>query len=76
MQQATLKGEYMIADVKKEKLPVGEVDCTLVEAKLNIAGTDTVIRYWFAPGKGQVKISYSIASNEQAMELKTYEEGK
>lgn len=76
VQQASLKGEYTIADVKKEKLMGADLDCTLVEAKLNIAGTDTVIRYWFAPGKGQVKISYSIASNEQTMELKTFEEGK
>lgn len=78
VQQASLTGTYTIVDTVKLNLPapLGAVDATLVEAKLNIAGTDTVIRYWFAAGKGQVKISYSIASNEQAMELKTFEEGK
>ncbi len=76
VQQATLKGDYVIGDTAKVKLPIGEVDATVVEATLNIGGTPTIVTYWFAPGKGQVKVSYSIAGNVQAMELKTFEEGK
>lgn len=76
VQQASLKGEYKILDTVKLKTPAGEFDVVPVVAELNIGGTATTVKYWFALGKGQVKVSYSIAGNEQSMELKAFEEGK
>ena len=78
VQQATLKGDYTIGETVKLKLPapLGDTDAVPVVAELNIGGTATTVKYWFATGKGQVKVSYTIANNEQAMELKTFEDGK
>jgi hypothetical protein len=45
-------------------------------AKLNVAGTETAVKYWFAKTKGIVKLSYTINGQEAILELKSYEEGK
>lgn len=77
VQGQDIKGEFAVIDTQKVKTPMGEVDAVLVEAaKLDISGMETTIRYWFAPGKGVVKLSYSIANNEAVLELKSFEEGK
>jgi hypothetical protein len=73
-----LKGEWKLtADKEKTKVPAGEFDAAVVDgAAFEIAGTKTGIKYWFAPGKGIVKLSYNIAGNEAVLELKEYTEGK
>ena len=43
---------------------------------VEIAGTRTGVKYWFAPGKGIVKLSYTIAGTEAVLELVEYTEGK
>ena len=78
VQQASLTGEYEIGETAKMSLPapLGDVDATKVTATLNIAGTATTVTYWFAPNKGQVKVSYTIAGNTQEMSLKAMDAGK
>lgn len=73
-----LKGEWKLtADKEKTKVPAGEFDAAVVDGSaFEIAGTKTGIKYWFAPGKGIVKLSYNIAGNEAVLELKEYAEGK
>ena len=58
-------------------MPAGEFETVCVDGpEFEIAGTKTAVKFWFAAGKGQVKISYSIGGNEQVLELKEYSEGK
>ena len=74
----TVKGEFKIKDDKeKVKVPAGEFEAVVVEGTdLDIAGTKTTVKQWFVPGKGIVKLSYSIQGNESSLELKEYTEGK
>lgn len=74
----TIKGEFKITDDKaKVKVPAGEFDAVLVEGTdLDIAGSKSTIKQWFAPGKGIVKTVYVIQGNESTAELKEYTEGK
>ena len=61
------------------KVAAGEYkDAVYVEGpKFTIAGTDTAVKYWFAPKVGVVKLSYSIGGTESTpLELKSFEAGK
>jgi hypothetical protein len=53
-------------------------DVVYVEGpKFTIAGTETAVKYWFAPGSGIVKLTYSIGGTESTpLELKSFEAGK
>ncbi len=73
-----IKGKFKITD-EKAKLKVGgaDIEAVLVEGPdFEIAQTKTVIKQWFAPGKGIVKVEYTIQSNTTTMELKDYTEKK
>jgi hypothetical protein len=75
----TVKGDFKITDDRATvKVPAGEFkDAVVVESPdFDIAGTKTVIKQWFVPGKGLVKISYTIQGQESTLELKEYVEGK
>jgi hypothetical protein len=74
-----LSGDFMIGEPAKVTVPASPtpLDCVFVEGpKFNIAGTETSVKYYFAPGKGIVKLSYSIQGTEATLELKSYDEAK
>ncbi len=73
-----IKGKFKVTD-EKAKIKVGgaDVEAVLVEGPdFEIAQTKTVIKQWFAPGKGIVKVEYTIQNNTTTMELKDYAEKK
>lgn len=73
-----IKGKFKVAD-EKAKVKVGgaDVEAVLVEGPdFEIAQTKTAIKQWFAPGKGIVKVEYTIQSTTTTMELKEYTEKK
>jgi hypothetical protein len=78
IQDQAVKGEFVIKDDKeKVKVPAGEFTTVVVDGSdFEIAGTKTGVKYWFAQGKGIVKLTYSIAGNDAVLELKEYTEGK
>ena len=77
VQTQTVAGDFAIGEPAKVKVADKDVDCVYVEgAKFNIAGTETSVKYYFAAGKGIVKLSYSIQGADATLELKSYEEGK
>lgn len=78
VQDQAIKGKFTIKEEKlKEKIRDKEYETVVVDGPdFEIAGTKTSIKYWFAPGKGIVKLSYSIAGNEAVLELTDYTEGK
>jgi hypothetical protein len=79
VQEQALKGKYTIKD-EKEKVKTKdnkEYDAVVVDApELDVAGTKTSVKTWFSPGKGMVKLSYTINSYEATIELVEYVEGK
>lgn len=77
--QSELTGEFTITKVEPslEILGVKYANAVIVEGpNFNIASTETKVTYVFAPGKGVVKLTYSIAGNSTSLELKGYEEAK
>ncbi len=79
VQAQSVSGEFMVGDMAKVTVPASPtpLDCVFVDGpKFNIAGTETSVKYYFAAGKGIVKLSYSIQGAEATLELKTYEESK
>ena len=78
IQDQPVKGEFTLTeDKEKVKVPAGEFDAAVVNGPdFEIAGTKTGVKYWFAPTKGIVKLTYSIAGNDAVLELKEYTEGK
>ncbi len=78
IQDQPVKGEFTITDDKeKVKVPLGEFEAVVVNGPdFEIAGTKTGVKYWFAAGKGIVKLTYSIAGNDAVLELKEFTEGK
>ena len=63
------------------KVTVGGKDYTDVAyvegPKFTIAGSDTAVKYWFAPKVGIIKLSYTISGTESTpLELKAFEAGK
>jgi hypothetical protein len=78
VQGQAVKGEFMVKDDKESvTVPAGKFDAVVVDGpEFDIAGTKTAVKYYFVPGKGIVKQSYSIQGNEAVLELKEYTEGK
>ena len=75
-----LSGEFKTADVLAS-VKIGTVeykDVVYVEGpKFTIAGTETSVKFWFAPKTGIVKLNYSISGVESTpLELKSFEAGK
>jgi hypothetical protein len=80
VQQTEVSGEFEVKDTAAS-VKIGEKDykdVVYVEGpKFMIAGTETAVRYWFAPKQGIVKLSYTIGGQDSApLELKTFEAGK
>lgn len=80
VQQAEVSGEFEVKDTAGT-LKIGTndyKDVVNVEGpKFVIAGTETAVKYWFAPKSGIVKLSYTIAGSESVpLELKSFEAGK
>ena len=80
VQQADVSGEFEVKDTAGT-LKIGTndyKDVVNVEGpKFVIAGTETAVKYWFAPKSGIVKLSYTIAGSESVpLELKSFEAGK
>lgn len=78
IQQQTVKGTFTVKDdkVKVPAAPDG-IDTVVVDGSdFEIAGAKTAVKYWFAAGKGVVKLQYSIGGNDAVLELKEYVEGK
>jgi hypothetical protein len=73
-----IKGKFKVTDEKaKLKVAGADVEAVLVEgADFEIAQTKTVIKQWFVPGKGIVKVEYTIQNNTTTMELKEFAEKK
>lgn len=77
-QEHSIKGEFTIKE-EKEKVKVRDKDYETVVVDgpdFDIAGTKTAVKYWFAAGKGVVKLTYNIAGNEAVLELTEFTEGK
>ena len=79
VQEQTVKGNFVVKE-EKEKVTMKdkkEYDAVVVESTdLDVAGTKTTVKTWFAPGKGMVMLKYSINGNEATLELTEYVEGK
>ena len=79
VQEQTLKGKYTIKE-EKEKIKTKdnkEYEAVVVDApELDVAGTKTSVKTWYSPGKGMVKLSYTINYYEATIELVEYIEGK
>ena len=73
-----VSGKFKIKDTsEKVTTPAGVFDAILVEGiDLDIAGTKTTVKTWFAKGTGVVKLSYKIQDAESVLELTKFEEGK
>jgi hypothetical protein len=78
VQDQPIKGKFTVtADKEKTKVRDKDYDVVVVDGPdFDIAGTKTSVKYWFAPTKGVVKLSYTIAGNEAVLELTEYTEGK
>ncbi len=78
VQGQSVKGDFTTKDDKESvTVPAGKFEAVAVDGgEFDIAGTKTAIKYYFVPGKGIVKQSYSIQGNEAVLELKEYTEGK
>lgn len=78
IQEQTAKGTFKQKGAKeKVKMDGGaEVDAVVVDgADFEVAGVKTSVKYWFAAGKGIVKLTYNIAGNEAVLVLKEFKEG-
>jgi hypothetical protein len=77
IQDQSMKGTFKQKGAKeKVKTDAGEFDAVVVDgADFEVAGVKTSVKYWFAPGKGIVKLTYNIAGNEAVLTLKEYKEG-
>ena len=75
---STVKGTFKVKDEKEKiKTEAGEFEAVVIDGPdLDIAGTKSTVRYWFAAGKGIVKLEYVIQGNKAELELKSYTEGK
>lgn len=78
IQDQEVKGTFTVKDdAEAVKVPGGEFKAVVVDGPdFEIAGTKTGVKYWFASGKGIVKLTYNIAGNEAVLELKEFAEGK
>jgi formylmethanofuran dehydrogenase subunit D len=73
-----VSGKFVTKEVSdKVVTPKGPFDAVLVEGvDLDVAGTKTTVKVWFAKGVGIVKLTYKIQDAESVLELTNYEEGK
>jgi hypothetical protein len=80
VQTSEVSGSFETKDITPTvKVGAAEYkDVVYVEGpKFTIAGTETAVKYWFAPGSGIVKLTYSIGGTESTpLELKSFEAGK
>jgi hypothetical protein len=74
----TIKGKFTIkSENESVTVPAGKYDTVLVDGpELDIAGTKTAVKYYFAKNVGVVKLSYEIQGTSVVLELKEYVEGK
>jgi hypothetical protein len=73
-----IKGKFKVTDEKaKIKMGTTEYEAVAVEGpEFEIAMTKTAIKQWFVPGKGIVKVEYTIGTATTTMELKEFTEKK
>jgi hypothetical protein len=66
-----VSGTFKIKDDKdKIEVPAGKFEAVLVEGlDMDVAGTKTTVRTWYAKDKGIVKIEYKIQENAATLEL-------
>jgi hypothetical protein len=75
----TVSGKFKVKnDKEKVKIKVGDkemdVEAVLVEGvDLDVAGTKTTVRTWFAKDKGVVKLEYKIADAVSTLELTKFD---
>jgi hypothetical protein len=67
--------------ITNDKAPIetkaGKFETVAVEGiDMDVAGTKTTVKLWFAKDKGIVKLSYKIQDAESVLELEKFEEGK
>jgi hypothetical protein len=74
----TVSGKFIVKEVnEKVTTPKGPFETVVVEGvDLDVAGTKTTVKVWFAKGVGIVKLTYKIQDAESVLELTNYEEGK
>ncbi|MGL4423939.1 MAG: hypothetical protein ACRCZF_25015, partial [Gemmataceae bacterium] len=67
----TIKGKFTVKEEKqKEKIRDKDYETVVVDGpEFDIAGTKAAVKYWFAAGKGVVKLSYNIGGNEAILEI-------
>lgn len=79
VQDQVIKGKFVIKD-EKEKVKLKdnkEYDAVVVEgAEFDVAGTKTLVKTWYAPGKGMIKLSYAINNIDATLELVEFVEAK
>jgi hypothetical protein len=74
----SVSGKFKIKEMG-EKVTIGGTtyDAILVEGNdMEIAGTKTTVKTWYAKGVGVVKLVFKIQDAESVLELTKYEEGK
>ncbi len=73
----SVSGTFKVTDVaEKIETPAGKFDALAVQGvDLDVAGTKTTVKLWFAKDKGIVKLSYKIQDAESILELEKYEPG-
>ena len=78
VQDSTITGDFSIkADAEEVKVPAGDFKAVLVEGpNFKVADSTTSVKYWFVPGKGIVKLFYSLQGNDSVLELKDFSEAK
>lgn len=77
--EQALKGKYTVKD-EKDKVKTKdnkEYEAVSVDAPdLDVAGQKATVKTWYSPGKGMVKLSYTVNNYEATIELVEYIEGK
>ena len=70
-----VSGTFKIKNDKEAvEVPAGKFETVLVEGTdLDVAGTKTTVKLWFAKDKGIVKLSYKIADAESVLDLTKFE---
>ncbi|MBX9583013.1 MAG: hypothetical protein K2X87_22130 [Gemmataceae bacterium] len=73
-----VKGEFKVRAVdEKVTVPAGDFTCVFVEGPdVDIAGTKTAVRQYYAPGTGLVKEVLEAGGVASVRELKSYTPGK
>jgi hypothetical protein len=67
----TVSGEFKVRE-DKEKVKIGDKEYGTVAVEgieLDVAGTKTTVKLWFAKDKGIVRLNYKIADAETTLEM-------